>query len=55
MTRHRLCGRVFHGNDSSILFSVSSLLRESILHKRSYDTTPVELLALCAVNILYHA
>lgn len=37
-------------------FSVSNMRpRESILRKKSYDLIAVELLALCADNILYYA
>ena len=47
MTRHRFCGRVSMVMIRHCLF-VSTLLRESILRKRSYDITAVELLGLCA-------
>ena len=36
-------------------FFVSTLPRESILRKTSYDITAMELLALCADNILHYA
>ena len=53
MTRHRFCGRVFMVMIRQF-FCFYSTKRVNFLRK-SHDITAVELLALCANNILYYA